>query len=956
MPSGSEKRFFIKTWFGGDHALEKALKYSQNQSALKSSPKLDNHFVNFSPPWLETKTPFSKDPKVNYLQRSLLHGWHGQSLNSKTIIKFQNLFKELKNHILNKVLIEHRSFNRNLKKAIFEEFCEFSKHEYSSQNIFSSLEDFWNCFENKKNHKIINQFFSVYCGRIATIHFLKIKFIAKLWDNPDRIEKKKIILNPSAFIEKIFQHGSLYQIKSSAFESLSFYNWYLPNNQSVPVLIEMSDLTEQLSINEILRSIHCIVTTQKQKTHFFHALSHANFGLFLNSLIINFPIWRRGKSYIEENLKTKDLHLNCLYKGDHLNSLFLSHWLAQESIFHDSHKVINSHIDPSSTSSGQYLCLLNEIQFITSLFDIAKSSNIEPRKFISYITQSRDKKLYANHSTQSHLSGLSVRPKKQYDRIVLNLVQSLSKNPHFSLLSHISNNLNLINSTGNLIVMSNQNLFVPSLSQKTNNLMKQAKLEAIFDFSKIMGKGEIPHYIYIFTKHQVINKNDNEQTFCHFRFDGELLSFQEFCHFTHGLESFFRETQEKSITMFENEITKGFSLEFYQDCIKEGRLVMSLQNDGQSNITHPNFFKKLVKQTFPFGNIFHIVPLETKDDFFSHKDSDKNDRDDSESLGQEFFKKTNPNYVLIVDQRIKDKTSLEIVSYQSYRAKAFEYGIIHCHYFGLTPKSHTIHFNILREYLLSPIGCQIASITFANKSRIKSSLECFLLPQFILEDIQEIPFNCGCVLKKENILEKNIKDIEEDLKKVIQSAEEKTNAHPRRMISYLAQMKYTITNRIKDITEIKDNKRIQFTDPFIQQQLAKIKNLIPVFPYHPNITIKFHEPDPDDIFVIDRIIQGEPKEIEDQKILEIEFFSGDRKIASTYSPIFFGQFLYFILKNIPEKLPIQTLFSCLKAPLMDDFNKIIYLLEERKSLLSQSYVTAEKLFFTAIQKAIVQEH
>ena len=145
---------------------------------------------------------------------------------------------------------------------------------------------------------------------------------------------------------------------------------------------------------------------------------------------------------------------------------------------------------------GTFARLACELQFLCVLTDIAERSNQNPVNFICNIYRTRESSKQPHEGQQSLLQNECCT----YDRIILNLTQFPKNNPHHFLLNQIQMKEKELKSSGMMIVLSTKKLFIPSLSDKVEELLKTFKIESVLTFEHLKGRGEIPAYIYVLSK------------------------------------------------------------------------------------------------------------------------------------------------------------------------------------------------------------------------------------------------------------------------------------------------------------------------------------------------------------------------------------------------------------------------------------------------------------------------
>jgi hypothetical protein len=108
--------------------------------------------------------------------------------------------------------------------------------------------------------------------------------------------------------------------------------------------------------------------------------------LFLNSLQINYPTWLetidprggREKTVPVGGIEDEKI-ISCKYSGDYLESLSLSHWLAQENNI-DFHweEVLCPDFKGREFASGTFAKICNELQFLKFLANKADYQGVKP--------------------------------------------------------------------------------------------------------------------------------------------------------------------------------------------------------------------------------------------------------------------------------------------------------------------------------------------------------------------------------------------------------------------------------------------------------------------------------------------------------------------------------------------------------------------------------------------------
>ena len=233
-------------------------------------------------------------------------------------------------------------------------------------------------------------------------------------------------------------------------------------------------------------------------------MSHVNFGLFLNTLVIQFSKWKNSLSHHDRHTPfsyQSDQVVSCLFQGDYLESTAVSHWHARSNLYMDSYKqTICPEFNNFDYANGKFLNLYQQLIFINHLITVADKCNKPILQYLcDTINQDYNNKR-ENDKIQRSLFDKLEDATLTYNRIVLNLCHFPKNNAHHTLINSICAQEEKLKADGHLFVLSSKKLFVPSQKSKIEALLKRFKVEGIFTIDELKGKGEIPGYIYIFSK------------------------------------------------------------------------------------------------------------------------------------------------------------------------------------------------------------------------------------------------------------------------------------------------------------------------------------------------------------------------------------------------------------------------------------------------------------------------
>jgi hypothetical protein len=721
MPKNSQ---FLHQWL--NPSIDKSPRSLERGPSLETSLNDKAHA-----PWKNRFPTFSKISSTEKLTLEhnrtfhpglfLTPGWSGDSLPSKATIAFSTIFDliqtDIKAHFLT-----CKDFNRSLKLGIYNEFLAFALFKAVHIDGMEDSQFFWKQVQ-KEEHELdpfLLEFVNVFAYRCAVILFLKLRFVKTLNKYSGIETHLKNYLNLSSYLAQFFKKGSSLELRSRAFE-LNIFSWYRPRESVFTKLCEWAELSKNLSISELVKNISPKVqSVSDSKQIYSHTISHLNFGLFLNSLLINFPLWidtTEVSNQVNQHLLNREI-ISCKYRGDYLESLALSHWLAQEN--NKSMKwdqILCPDFKSEDFSCGLYMKIFQELQFMTFLADSAELQNEEPIQYIAQ-TMGDHFKNRKNVKSQTTNHDLNLFYNSTYDRIVLNIVNPPKNNPIHYIANQIQDQIGFLKENGYLYVLASRDLFIQSQKEKLLVLLKDVELKSIFNLEDIKGKGEIPSRIYIFKKKSNFNVGLSliqRQAFHHFNISATLETFHQFGETTKLLRDFYLAHVGEIPIIYHSENSSGFQLQFSQKSLVDGHFINTDQN--KNHFTHPHFYKTLMENFIPLDSAFELRAI-TGDD---ERDLSfiKNNSDDE--------------YGLLV--KTSDETIvLDIVSL----SQAISENLLkspHHLLFKLLPKKATISPLVLKHFLNSALGHQLIEMTFvSSQTKIKSQISKLLVPRFFIQE------------------------------------------------------------------------------------------------------------------------------------------------------------------------------------------------------------------------------
>jgi hypothetical protein len=855
-------------------------------------------------------------------------GWKGDSLISKQSVEFNRLLDEIKSDCSSQFL--NQTFTKTLKIALHQEFLAFAEHKTLGFDGLDEYNHFWkhlSLAESPYRHDL-DSFLDLYTYRVAIIYFHKIRFVTLLATKLNLILADRDLLNPNSFLTNIFKAGSSTELKGNALLS-NHYTWYRPSPGLVSSLRDLILIAKNITIAELVKNV-------SQKTEQFlnepryysHALSHKHFGLFLNSLILNFPIWLQQ---VQNKSKHATPHLSmdticCKYTGDFLESLSLSHWLAQENNkYLKWDEIICPSFKGSNFVTGTYLKLCNELQFLSFVSTIADEQGFEPVNFIVDIM--KNKYLTKNQTLQTSMLTVD---ETQYDRIILNLVDFPKNNAHFHLISQIEKEGSLLKDEGFLFVLSTQKLFVPSLKDKVESLLKDYVLETSINFDELSGRGEVAPYLYVFSKpkKKQTTSAHKKRPMLSFRIMGELATFQNFTLVTDTLNSFYLDNLTDTPPLFHKEIEEGLRFEFYQDAIVEGRLINSSSKDS-TKITHPNFFRNLTSTCVGLDNFFSIKPVTSN---YLDKTQKEN------KLGIEIKFCDYFQYLMIIDQRNPGQTRLELTTFETYQHKVSEYGTGLCHYFGLTPKIAHINLNLFRFYFESSLGSQMIDLTFRGSvSRFKSKLEGLFIPRFFME-CQELPAHLETCLNLFKLNNKELSvisplELKNKFNVIEPMAAKMLTSYPYKSFGLSLYFLHQLESLLEENSHGKPE-GVDFNNKELQAELAKLPSKR-LYPENDDIFLDFKIQTESDLNLTFTKAIKKTQTLKGNLMHSLEIYHENRLMLEIFGEQYSIDFINYLLGFVLD-LEISRLLVCLYLPstadLKSTIDKFIHQKQEYKNI------------------------
>ncbi len=774
----------------------------------------------------------------------LINNWRGESILSANALIIKKALGDLWADAIDQFnSLEYK--NPKTKLSILHELKPYISEEESQQISEIGINAIWTILKDS-SHPLFNKiddFKNIFTYRTVVIYFFKLRFLAHLADQIGTKLTLDNILNSSSFIQQCFPAGS-----SLYFSSISLQNhpyiWFSPSKYFTQTIRDVTPLFLTINLTELTK----IITFSQSKylnfseKNYSHALSHKEFGFFLNTLLIYLPKWLRGKgtSPVTTNSKKPINALKTRFTGDYLKAITLAHSLDQEEhISQQWSEVITADINEEQFASAKFFKICHEFQNLTLLTKVAEKQKHDVIPLIAHIMQDKSRAALPQH--QGTLFCDAQNNDVFYKRIVLNLTSLPTTNSYYHLLKSVQDEAHILNDQGFIFVLTNQKLFVPSQVDRLKTFFKKIKLEAMCDFSELKGRGEIAKYIYIFSKNRgasddyTLNSQKHLKGNCPtFNFTGELLHFAQFEIISKTFSSFLEHKDINQTPVLVQKLPQNFHFQYFQDAIIDGR-ILSAGSTNSVNVTHPSFFDKIIKNGIPLKDAFQIELIADE-----HKRSDH-------FLGFQLDVDRNYPYAIIVDYKNPQIINLEIISSDSLPAVKEQLGTVTSFYLKLLPLNHNISIETLRTYFANEIGKQIIQLTVHEKSltpnKIQKNIENLLIPKFLTQIGST--YNAKVETEKffnlthETIVSlspENLRTLYDSNEKHIISLLEKS---PNVTLGKLTELNQTLKKIKIQISENDINQTSIFFNPLIINDISNKSLLTPLLPDNHEVYVEF---------------------------------------------------------------------------------------------------------------------
>ena len=788
---------------------------------------------------------------------------------------------------------------------------------------FEEGANFWQHYSDRATpyREELELFIEKFCFKVVSLYLYKIRFILALEIEGLISVTIKNLLNPHGLFNQVFCPGGGQELVCKSLQH-NIYSWYHPSQAQAQVLGENAPFFGEISNMEMMELAtfnHSSVNrNQLERSKHSVAISHKSFGTLLKNLMILLPLWKEMDKFDYPISSGDPKILNTKFIGDYAISLAHSHLLAEEQDINSPwSQILCPHFAEDGFENGEFLQYCQELQFLTFLATYAKKYDTHSLRFIAEVMRKKYHKSDDKMGGQpSLLYRYDLKKELLYDRIVLNLIHIPAKNTHHFLLGKIQQQKKSLSEKGQIIILSNQRLFVPGQGSKVAKLLEDFNFELHIDLKSLVSKGEIPNYIYVLSLDQTGGsldkgeKNYKNTVVQTFRWRGHLSSFDKFNLYVEELINFFCDKCPLTTPVYQKDLEQELCFEFHQDAIFEGGILLSssVSDASRSSITHPNFFKGLTRSCSPFDQFFFVKQLD-----FTPKG-----RLGMGLQGEESFP-----LILVVNYSDARQITLEIIPSNSYRAKLEHYGCGSYHYFGLIPKNPGLNINLFRELFATDLGRQIVQLSLQGGiGKLKTKLKSILIPNYFAHS-GEIP---DLFRGKDTILNKSLEELKgiHPAKMAQQWGEcrplfeDSSKLSPWAKMSILTSFKFQLEGMLEKSSSTE--RGINFDSSTVKDALGKLKPY-PIYPANEDIFVEFIPAEGDSEWIHlplkEVFILGESGHY----ALSLVGTNGET-IARLHSEESFLQFAHYLL-SLYCGHPISSLIKNLSLPRLDKFKEVL---------------------------------
>lgn len=959
----NENRKFKDKQFEANHWLSGGRESTQAAALPELPPELPKTNRDFSP------------------SSFLVPGWQGEGLLSKNAIKLRKLLHTLEADARNQFQ-KAVSFPQAKKQQIYQEFLEFrDQYDLNCQDL-SSFVAFWSELNRPDSsfRRELDLFRDSFCFRSVLIYLNKVRFLAYMTRTLGMSMHAKDLGNINNLVSKIFVQGSSTQLQCDSLRS-NQYSWYLPSESYRSQVYALTDALSEISVtelNKIFTASPIFVEDQEEAQFqneldlsdldYSHALSHRSFGLFINELLVSLPLWLSpGKTTGPKRnfacYEPAPQILTTKFLGDYLKSLTLSHWLAQENNVHQRwDKLICPDFYEPTYSNGLFHKICHELQFMSFLVHMAHIQGHAPLPLICRVMREK----YMEGAQTFDQIPLWNTPETTaettaYQRIVMNLSRLPKSNPHHYLISKISAEGKHLARHGQLIVLTNQKLFVPSHAERVTQLLKSYKLEAHFCLEHLKGKGEIPSFLYIFTKRQLETIENNfmpsfnlsaKESCASFRFAGELTRFNKFETLVDGIRSFFQQKSSSNTPVYQMELD-DISLDYHQDAVFEGKLLSAHSPKDSPHITHPSFFKNLTKSCVHLGQFFQVESLPSP----HQSQQGASNKAANILLGIPFARQERFPLVLIVDHRDSDHINVELINYDLYHAKFDQYGSAYFTYFGLLPKCQDININTFKEFFGSRLGTQIIQLCLAGgQAKLKSKVRSLLVPRFFEDGLtpgQETARSLQFLLTNSSkLLELHPQELKAQSLKAFHLCHQLEPQYPWYLLGLLSHFKHQVADSLLEIESEEDGlsslQGPNYSNPLVLEPLLKLP-AHKIYTENDDIFLDFLIAEPDEFLL--PLTEMAIKKDADNHFLELAH--DGRPILRLYADASLLDFIRFLFSSALGT-SISSLIQSCRVPRAAELLSVLENFSQVKGQLEDTLGQTERMIADLLTRQITK--
>jgi hypothetical protein len=261
--------------------------------------------------------------------------------------------------------------------------------------------------------------------------------------------------------------------------------------------------------------------------------------------------------------------------------------------------------------------------------------------------------------------------------------------------------------------------------------------------------------------------------------------------------------------------------------------------------------------------------------------------------------------------------------------------------------------NIIRNYFLTPIGKQVANLTFTGGHHlVKGSLSKFLVPKF-LKETESLPSHLKTGFQmfektEEELLEMTPQSILKTFNHIDQIARDLLPRYACEILSRYSIFERTLQSLIWKMDDSRFGQKVSFSNPLIQSQLVQRPTRL-LYPDNEDIFLEFVEGStPMDLHLPLTLAQIKVTHEGELKLHFLELVSNDKVVVRLHGEEMMILFVHFILSHALN-VPLSKILRAIHVPSLKDLKEIIDVTQSFKGTFQDLVERVQSSIFMAFK-------